>query len=121
MVMLTLSFSAVGAIWLLYALGYDLSVGGWVGLIALLGVDAETGVLMLIARQPAARNVRPLARCNCHRARANAGLRLGFDNPGPARVVSKSFHAARDCGVSDQRPKPLSLISEGNTVSSVSG
>jgi Cu(I)/Ag(I) efflux system membrane protein CusA/SilA len=41
-------FSAVGAIWLLYALGYNMSIGVWIGLIALMGVDAETGVFMLL-------------------------------------------------------------------------
>jgi copper/silver efflux system protein len=47
-VMLAVPFSAVGAIWFLYLLGYHLSIGVWVGLIALLGVDAETGVFMLL-------------------------------------------------------------------------
>ena len=47
-VMLAVPFSAVGAIWFLYLLGYNMSIGVWVGLIALLGVDAETGVFMLI-------------------------------------------------------------------------
>jgi copper/silver efflux system protein len=47
-VILAVPFSAVGAIWFLYLLGYNLSVGVWVGLIALLGVDAETGVFMLL-------------------------------------------------------------------------
>jgi Cu(I)/Ag(I) efflux system membrane protein CusA/SilA len=47
-VVLAVPFSAVGAIWFLYLLGYNLSVGVWVGLIALLGVDAETGVFMLL-------------------------------------------------------------------------
>jgi Cu(I)/Ag(I) efflux system membrane protein CusA/SilA len=47
-VVLAVPFSAVGAIWLLYALGYNMSIGVWVGLIALLGVDAETGVFMLL-------------------------------------------------------------------------
>jgi Cu(I)/Ag(I) efflux system membrane protein CusA/SilA len=41
-------FSAVGAIWLLYLLDYNMSVAVWVGLIALLGVDAETGMFMLL-------------------------------------------------------------------------
>ena len=41
-------FSAVGAIWLLYVLEYNMSVAVWVGLIALLGVDAETGMFMLL-------------------------------------------------------------------------
>jgi len=47
-IFLAVPFSAVGAIWLLYLLDYNLSVAVWVGLIALLGVDAETGVFMLL-------------------------------------------------------------------------
>ncbi len=47
-VLLAVPFSAVGAIWFLYLLGYHMSIGVWVGLIALLGVDAETGVFMLL-------------------------------------------------------------------------
>src|SRR3972149_5402326 len=47
-VLLAVPFSAVGAIWLLYYLGYNMSIGVWVGLIALMGVDAETGVFMLL-------------------------------------------------------------------------
>jgi Cu(I)/Ag(I) efflux system membrane protein CusA/SilA len=47
-VMLAVPFSAIGAVWFLYLLGYNLSVGVWVGLIALLGVDAGTGVFMLL-------------------------------------------------------------------------
>jgi Cu(I)/Ag(I) efflux system membrane protein CusA/SilA len=41
-------FSAIGAIWLLYLLNYNMSIAVWVGLIALLGVDAETAVFMLL-------------------------------------------------------------------------
>jgi Cu(I)/Ag(I) efflux system membrane protein CusA/SilA len=47
-IILAVPFSAVGAIWLLYLLGYNVSIGVWVGLIALMGVDAETGVFMLL-------------------------------------------------------------------------
>ncbi len=47
-ILLAVPFSAVGAIWFLYLLGYNMSIGVWVGLIALLGVDAETGVFMLL-------------------------------------------------------------------------
>jgi Cu(I)/Ag(I) efflux system membrane protein CusA/SilA len=47
-VLLAVPFSAIGAVWFLWALGYDMSIGVWVGLIALLGVDAETGVFMLL-------------------------------------------------------------------------
>jgi Cu(I)/Ag(I) efflux system membrane protein CusA/SilA len=47
-VALAVPFSGIGAIWLVWALGYNMSVGVWVGLIALLGLDAETGVFMLL-------------------------------------------------------------------------
>jgi Cu(I)/Ag(I) efflux system membrane protein CusA/SilA len=47
-VLLAVPFSLVGAVWLLYLLDYHLSVAVWVGLIALAGLDAETGVVMLL-------------------------------------------------------------------------
>ncbi len=47
-ILLAVPFSAVGALWLLYLLEYNISIGVWVGLIALLGVDAETAVFMLL-------------------------------------------------------------------------
>jgi Cu(I)/Ag(I) efflux system membrane protein CusA/SilA len=47
-VMLAVPFSLVGAFWTLYLLGYNMSVAVWVGLIALAGLDAETGVVMLL-------------------------------------------------------------------------
>jgi Cu(I)/Ag(I) efflux system membrane protein CusA/SilA len=47
-VMLAVPFSLVGAVWLLWILGYHLSVAVWVGMIALAGLDAETGVVMLL-------------------------------------------------------------------------
>jgi Cu(I)/Ag(I) efflux system membrane protein CusA/SilA len=47
-VLLAVPFSLIGAFWLLYLLGYNLSVAVWVGIIALAGVDAETGVVMLL-------------------------------------------------------------------------
>ena len=47
-VLLALPFSMVGAVWFLYLAGFNLSVAVWVGIIALLGVDAETGVIMLL-------------------------------------------------------------------------
>jgi Cu(I)/Ag(I) efflux system membrane protein CusA/SilA len=47
-VLLAVPFSLVGAFWFLYLLGYNLSVAVWVGLIALAGLDAETGVVMLL-------------------------------------------------------------------------
>lgn len=47
-VFLAVPFSLVGAIWFLFFLDYHLSVAVWVGLIALAGLDAETGVVMLL-------------------------------------------------------------------------
>ena len=47
-VLLAVPFSLVGAVWLLYLLGYHISVAVVVGLIALAGLDAETGVVMLL-------------------------------------------------------------------------
>jgi len=47
-VLLAVPFSAVGAIWFLYFADYNISVAVWVGMIALLGIDAETGVFMLL-------------------------------------------------------------------------
>jgi Cu(I)/Ag(I) efflux system membrane protein CusA/SilA len=47
-VLLAVPFSLVGAVWLLYALGYNTSIAVWVGMIALMGLDAETGVFMLL-------------------------------------------------------------------------
>jgi Cu(I)/Ag(I) efflux system membrane protein CusA/SilA len=47
-VMLAVPFSAIGAIWLFHILDYNVSIAAWVGMIALLGLDAETGVFMLL-------------------------------------------------------------------------
>ena len=48
LVLATVPFSAVGAIWLFHLLGYNVSIAAWVGMIALLGLDAETAVFMLL-------------------------------------------------------------------------
>lgn len=47
-VLLAVPFSLIGAVWLLVFLGYNISIAAWVGMIALLGLDAETGVFMLM-------------------------------------------------------------------------
>ena len=47
-VLLSVPFAAVGSFWLLYLLGYNLSTAVWVGVIALAGVAAETGVVMIV-------------------------------------------------------------------------
>jgi len=63
-VMLAVPFSAIGAVWFLYLLGYNISIGVWVGLIALLGVDAETGVFMLLYLELAHEQARQEGRLN---------------------------------------------------------
>ncbi len=47
-VMLAVPFSLIGAVWLLLFLDYNVSIAVWVGMIALMGLDAETGVFMLL-------------------------------------------------------------------------
>ncbi len=47
-VMMAVPFSLIGAVWLMYVLGYNISIAAWVGMIALMGLDAETGVFMLL-------------------------------------------------------------------------
>jgi len=47
-ILLAVPFSLIGAVWLLYFLDYNLSVAVWVGMIALAGVDAAMGVLMML-------------------------------------------------------------------------
>ena len=65
-VILAVPFSAVGAMWMVYALGYNMSIAVWLGIIALLGIDAETGVFMLLyldlAYEKALREAGPLTR-----------------------------------------------------------
>ena len=48
LVMLAVPFSAIGAVWLLFLLGFNISIAVWVGMIALMGLDAETGVITLV-------------------------------------------------------------------------
>jgi Cu(I)/Ag(I) efflux system membrane protein CusA/SilA len=48
LVILAVPFSVIGAVWLMYLLGYNVSIAAWVGVIALMGLDAETGVFMLL-------------------------------------------------------------------------
>ena len=72
--MLAVPFSAVGAIWLFHLLGYNVSIAAWVGMIALLGLDAETGVFMLLFLD-LSYDEREEARPAAQRARARRGDR----------------------------------------------
>ena len=62
LVMLAVPFSLVGAFWLLWLLGYNMSVAVWVGLIALAGLDAETGIVMLLYLDLAWKDRKPRTR-----------------------------------------------------------
>jgi Cu(I)/Ag(I) efflux system membrane protein CusA/SilA len=61
-VLLAVPLSLIGAVWLLAILGYHLSVAVWVGIIALAGLDAETGVVMLLYLKIAYRDRREAGR-----------------------------------------------------------
>jgi Cu(I)/Ag(I) efflux system membrane protein CusA/SilA len=65
-VLLAVPFSLIGAVWLLWLLDYNLSVAVWVGIIALAGLDAQTGVVMLLYLTLA------------HRRRAESGTLRSF-------------------------------------------
>ncbi len=70
LVMLTLPFAMVGSLWLLFLLRYNFSVAVWVGVIALLGVAAEIGVVLLIFLQEAYEHAR-----HAQRLKTRADLR----------------------------------------------
>ena len=67
-VMLAVPFSLVGAFWLVSLLGYNLSVAVWVGVIALAGLDAETGIVMLLYLDLAWKERQPKTRAEAHEA-----------------------------------------------------
>jgi Cu(I)/Ag(I) efflux system membrane protein CusA/SilA len=90
-VMLAVPFSAIGAIWFLYLLGYNLSVGVWIGLIALLGVDAETGVFMLLYLDLAYEQARKEGRL-----RTIADLRAAILHGAVKRIRPKCMTVATD-------------------------
>ena len=63
-VLLAVPFSLIGAFWLIYLLGYNMSIAVWVGIIALAGVDAETGVVMLLYLDQAFEKFKAAGRMN---------------------------------------------------------
>jgi len=88
-VLLAVPFSLVGAIWLLFFAGYNLSIAVWVGLIALAGLDAETGVVMLLYLDQAyARRQRD------GQMRGLSDLREAIDHGAVKRVRPKIMTAA---------------------------
>jgi Cu(I)/Ag(I) efflux system membrane protein CusA/SilA len=92
-VMLSLPFALVGGVWLLYWLGYNLSVAVAVGFIALAGVAAETGVVMLLYLDQA------LAKRRARTAEENRSL-----------DVSGLYAAIREGAVERVRPKMMTVV-----------
>ncbi|GAB3763993.1 CusA/CzcA family heavy metal efflux RND transporter [Ramlibacter monticola] len=92
-VMLSVPFALVGGVWLMWALGYNLSVAVAVGFIALAGVAAETGVVMLIYLDHAWAQVRQ--KC------ALEGRRPG---------VADLYHAIMEGAVERVRPKMMTVV-----------
>jgi Cu(I)/Ag(I) efflux system membrane protein CusA/SilA len=88
-VFLAVPFSLVGAVWLLFLSGYNLSIAVWVGLIALAGLDAETGVVMLLYLDQAF-----YQRRRDGRMRDLADLREAIDHGAVKRVRPKIMTAA---------------------------
>lgn len=77
-VMLAVPFSAIGALWFLYLLGYHMSVSVGVGLIALLGIDAETGVFMLLYLDLAYQQAKTAGKLR-NRAELRSAIRYGAE------------------------------------------
>ncbi|MGD9764976.1 MAG: efflux RND transporter permease subunit [Candidatus Binatia bacterium] len=90
-VLLAVPFSLIGAFWFLWLLGYNMSLAVWVGIVALLGVDAETGQVMLLYLDSA-----------YERYRSEGRLR------GPADL----FAAVREGAVQRIRPKTMTVATD---------
>ncbi len=91
-VLLAVPFSLVGATWMLYFLGYHLSLAVWVGVIALAGLDAETGLVMLLYLDT-----------SFERFRAGGRMRSRDD----------LWHAVHDGAVKRIRPKMMTVMAAG--------
>ncbi len=87
-VLLAVPFSLVGAIWLLWLLGYHLSLAVWVGVIALAGLDAETGLVMLLYLDDSYGR---------------------FAREGRMRTPADLWHAVHDGAVKRIRPKTMTV------------
>ncbi len=119
LVMVAVPFSAIGAVWLFYLLGYNVSIAAWVGMIALLGLDAETGVFMLlfldlsVRGPPGSRGARPARRAGRgHHARSGEAGSSQDDDRGRRLHGAAADHVVHlgwrgrdeaDCGPDDRR------------------
>lgn len=92
-VMLSVPFSLVGGVWLMYWLGYNMSVAVAVGFIALAGVAAETGVIMLI-----------------YLDHAYTVIKAKRDAEGGEVVLADLYKAVMDGAVERVRPKMMTVV-----------
>lgn len=92
-IMLSLPFSLIGGIWLMYWLGYNLSVAVVVGFIALAGVAAETGVVMLIYLDQALEKIKAIK-----------------NTEGTKLTKSDLYSAIREGSVERVRPKMMTVV-----------
>ncbi len=92
-VMLSVPFSLVGGIWLIYFLGYNLSVAVAVGFIALAGVAAETGVIMLL-----------------YLDHAYQALKAKREAEGQLLAVADLYEAIMEGAVERVRPKMMTVV-----------
>lgn len=88
-VFLAVPFSLIGALWFLYLLGYNMSLAVWVGIIALAGLDAETGVVMLLYLEQAYEKAKQSGVLNTVR-----DLRVAIDHGAVKRVRPKIMTAS---------------------------
>ncbi|MEO8351973.1 MAG: efflux RND transporter permease subunit, partial [Chthoniobacteraceae bacterium] len=88
-VLLAVPFSLIGAIWFLYLMDYNFSLAVWVGLIALAGLDAETGVVMLLYLDTSFER---------------------FKTEGRMRTPDDLWHAVHDGAVKRIRPKTMTVM-----------
>ncbi len=91
-VLLAVPFSLIGAAWMLYLLGYHLSLAVWVGVIALAGLDAETGLVMLLYLDTSFER---------------------FRSEGRMRNRNDLWHAVHDGAVKRIRPKMMTVMAAG--------
>jgi Cu(I)/Ag(I) efflux system membrane protein CusA/SilA len=87
-VFLAVPFSLVGALWFIYLLGYNMSLAVWVGIIALAGLDAETGVVMLLYLEQAYEKAKQSGVLNTAH-----DLRIAIDHGAVKRVRPKIMTA----------------------------
>ena len=105
LIMATLPFALTGGVWFLYAMGYNLSIATGVGFIALAGVAAEFGVVMLIyLKQRAA---------GPHRARAPRRRRWRWRRRDPRRRGAARAPQGHDGGRDPGRPAAHRLVGSG--------